>query len=340
MANENNLPKQIEISVVVPARNEAGSIRDLLERLLSQTRLPDEIVIVDGGSTDGTGNIIEEFIRAGAPVKLIRETHTLPGHARNIGVARAASEWIAFIDAGTAPSHEWLEMLAREVSMDPAVDAVYGAYEPVTDTFFKECAAIAYVPPPFETEAGVMRHTSIVSALMRRRVWETVGGFPEHLRSAEDLLFIRKVEQAGFHISRAKRAVVRWQIQPGFWPTFRRFVIYARSNVRAGLWREWQLATLVRYGVILAMFLPAIFLGWRWVLIPILIWLGMMGARGIVALRRNRRCYPAGPARNLARLFLLLPILTVVDVASLVGSMNWLVFDMFRLPRNPEVSAR
>ena len=46
-----------------------------------------------------------------------------------------------------------------------------------------------------------MRPRFIASALMRRRVWETVGGFPEHLRSAEDLLFMNQVDEANFRIA-------------------------------------------------------------------------------------------------------------------------------------------
>ena len=64
--------KAIEVSVVAPALNEEDSIRVLLEDLLNQTLKPTEIVITDGGSTDATREIIEEFIKRGEPVKLIR----------------------------------------------------------------------------------------------------------------------------------------------------------------------------------------------------------------------------------------------------------------------------
>ena len=62
----------MKVSVIVPVRDEQDSIRELLNGLLKQTRPPDEIVITDGGSVDGTPQIIEEYIRRGAPVRLIR----------------------------------------------------------------------------------------------------------------------------------------------------------------------------------------------------------------------------------------------------------------------------
>src|ERR1041385_919748 len=137
----------IEVSVVVPARNEEDSIRALIEGLLNQTLAPKEIIITDGGSTDSTIRIIEEFVAQGAPIKLFREQDSLPGRARNVGAKHARCEWIAFTDAGTRPGPNWLASITRKVSDDSAIDVVYGSYEPVVDSFFKECAAIAYVPP-------------------------------------------------------------------------------------------------------------------------------------------------------------------------------------------------
>ena len=139
----------MRISVAVPVRNETSSIRILLNELLAQTLQPAEIVLTDGGSSDDTPQIIEEFISSGAPVRLFREQQSMPGRSRNISAQHAQSDWIAFIDAGTKPGSDWLANLARRVTNDTSVEVVYGTYEPVVDSFFKECAAIAYVPAPF-----------------------------------------------------------------------------------------------------------------------------------------------------------------------------------------------
>jgi len=107
MATANNIkPDTIAISVVVPVWNEESSVRALLEGLLAQTLPPDEIVITDGGSTDRTPAIIEEFIARGAPVKLIREEFSMPGRARNQGVRHSRNEGVAFTEAGIKPELE------------------------------------------------------------------------------------------------------------------------------------------------------------------------------------------------------------------------------------------
>jgi hypothetical protein len=147
------------------------------------------------GTWASVGPLRTRFIAAGAPVKLVRVTKSMPGRARNLAVAESRCQWIAFTDAGTTLTPEWLEALTTKAHENSA-DVVYGTYEPIINSFFTECAAIAYVPPPFESDGGLVRPRSIVSALMRRQAWESVGGFPEHLRSAEDLLFMNQIERS------------------------------------------------------------------------------------------------------------------------------------------------
>jgi glycosyltransferase involved in cell wall biosynthesis len=324
-------PGAIGISVVVPVLNEEESIRILLDGLLSQTLPPNEIVVTDGGSIDATREIIEEFIGRGAPVKLVRERDSLPGRARNVGVKNASCDWIAFTDAGTRPAPDWLAELAGKAGDDGAAAVVFGSYEPVVDSFFRECAAIAYVPATTLTPNGPVRPLSIVSALMRRTVWEHAGGFPEHLRSAEDLVFMNRIEAEGYRITRAPRAVVYWTIQPGLWKTFRRFVTYSRNNIRAGLWRKWQAAIFQRYALMGIIAVPAVFLGVEWLAVPILLVLAQLVIRAIRAGHQNRHSYPAGITRSILRLLPVVVIIATLDAAAFVGSISWLLFDKLHL---------
>ena len=168
----------MKVSVIVPVRDEEESIRELLDSLLAQTLRPDEIVIVDGGSVDATPQIVEEYIRKGAPVRLIRASASLPGRGRNLGAAQAGFEWLGFTDAGIRVANNWLEALTTKAQHDDSIDVVYGFFQPVTDTLFTECAAIAYVSPAVPYEGMLIRPRSIASALLRREAWQAVNGFP------------------------------------------------------------------------------------------------------------------------------------------------------------------
>ena len=317
----------MKISVVIPVRNEEDSIRILLESLLNQTLRPDEIVITDTGSTDATPEIVSEFVKRGLPVRLLRESSALPGRGRNLAAAQAANDWIAFIDAGIRPERAWLECLAQRADDQSDVEVVYGTYEPITDSLFKLCAVMAYVAPAYEMEGRLIRPCSVASALMKRSVWDQVGGFPENLRSAEDLLFMRKIERANFKIVRAPEALVHWQVQGTAWRTFKRFVSYARNNMRAGLWREWQAPLFRRYGVVLLTMLPAFWLGPEWLLVTLFLWLSLLFARAAMAIWRNRARYPGSILENALRMLVLVPLIALLDAATIAGTLQWAIKD-------------
>lgn len=329
----------MKVSIVVPVRNEEASIRELLDSLLAQTRPPDEIVITDGGSVDATTKIIDEYIRQGAPVRLIRAGAALPGRGRNLGAAHASHEWLGFTDAGIRLANNWLEALVSRAAADESIDVVYGAWQPVTNTFFKQCAAIAYVPPPSPHNGIVTRPRFIASTLLRREAWQKVKGFPEDLRSAEDLIFMDRVEDAGYRFVFEPRAQVHWDLRPTLWSTFKRFVVYSRNNIRAGLFRQWQATILVRYGLLAALVIAALIIEPRWIWFPIALWLLMLAARAAVSIRRNRVCYPASFLQNLVRGAMVMSLLAVLDAAAIIGSIQWLLLDCFRWSRKAPVEA-
>ncbi|HIJ67657.1 MAG TPA: glycosyltransferase family 2 protein [Planctomycetes bacterium] len=89
------------IGVVIPAYNSASHIRRAIDSVLAQTRLPDEIIVADDGSTDNTADIVEGY---GAAVKLIRRPNAGASVARNTAINAVSSNWIAFLDS----DDEWL----------------------------------------------------------------------------------------------------------------------------------------------------------------------------------------------------------------------------------------
>ena len=329
----------MKVSVIVPVRDEEDSIRELLDSLLAQTHPPDEIVITDGGSVDATPQIIESYRQRGAPVKLIRAGAALPGRGRNLAAAEAKYEWLAFTDGGIRLTKDWLQSLIAKASEDTSTDIVYGSFEPVTDTFFTECAAIAYVPPPQPQQGAIMRPPFIASSLVRRAAWAEVNGFPEDLRSAEDLIFINRLAKAGYRAVFEPRALVYWQLRSTLKATFKRFLVYSLNNIRAGLFNQWQAKVLSRYAVLLLIFVTVMVIDPRWFWVPIGLWLLMLMARAIVSVRRNRNCYPGSFFRNVRRVLMVTAIIVVLDAAAIIGWVQWLFLDAFRGSRKAAVEA-
>ncbi|MDT7603724.1 MAG: hypothetical protein QOF61_1721 [Acidobacteriota bacterium] len=334
MADSTERTDGLRISVVVPVKDEEESIRALLDALLKQARRADEIVITDGGSTDRTTDIIEEYARTGAPLRLIRAGAALPGRGRNLAAAQATSDWLAFIDAGTRPSADWIASLAERVEHDPTVDVVFGAWEPRVESFFEECAAVAYAyESPVERDGVLISPPCIGSSLVRRRVWREVGGFAEDLRSGEDILFMEKIDRRKFRVAYAPRAVVRWDAPPTLWLTFKRFAIYSRHNLRAGLWRDWHATVLGRYALLLVALLAALAFGTKWISVVTALWLLMLAARAVAASYRKRGVIKSGRGRGALRLFALVPLIATIDAATILGALHWLLVDKLRLLR-------
>jgi glycosyltransferase involved in cell wall biosynthesis len=329
----------MKVSVIVPVRDEEDSIHELLDSLLAQTRPPDEIVITDGGSVDATPEIIESYKQKGLPVHLIRAGAALPGRGRNLAAARARFEWLAFTDGGIRLAKNWLEALVAKASENESIDVVYGHVEPVTDTFFTECAAIAYVPPPKPHEDVIARPRFIASSLLRREAWAKVNGFPENLRSAEDLLFMNRLDKAGYRAVFEPKAHVYWRLRSTLTSTFKRFLVYSLNNIRAGLFMEWQARILFRYAMLVVIAVAVLFIKPSWFWLPFALWVLMLVARSIVSLWRNRKCYSGSFFRNVRRAAMVIAILAVLDAAAIIGWFQWLFLDVLRGARKAPVEA-
>lgn len=111
------------MAVVVPCYNAARDLAGTLEALLRQTHMPDEIVVVDDGSTDDSADIAERY---GAPVRVVRQSNAGSASARYRGVLECASDVVVFNDAGDISLPERVERLRAALIAHPACVAAYG----------------------------------------------------------------------------------------------------------------------------------------------------------------------------------------------------------------------
>jgi glycosyltransferase involved in cell wall biosynthesis len=114
------------VSVIIPVYNCERYLAAAIRSALAQTEPPDEVLIVDDGSTDGSASVARGF---GAPVHYLSQSHTGLSAALNRGVERARGSFLAFLDADDL----WVEdKLARQLdalAADPTLDAVFGYVE-------------------------------------------------------------------------------------------------------------------------------------------------------------------------------------------------------------------
>lgn len=302
--------------MVIPVRNEVATIDRLLESLRAQTRPPDEILVVDGGSTDGTPAAVDAWGSQG--VRLLRVGPASPGRGRNLGIAAAKHEWIALTDAGIVADSHWLERLERAaIPSSPGSDVriVFGSFEPRRSTFFERCADLAYVQPLVDSRVGPIRSDSIASCLLHRALWEQVGGFPD-LRAAEDRLFLRAVRALGIQFAFAPEARVTWQLAPTPLATWSRFRSYSRHNVLANEQRNWHYGVARQWAVGAAVLLAAA-LRRKWSLVLLIP--GGAIARGVRSVGRRREGRSWWWVARPAQLAGVIGTIGLIDLATFLG---------------------
>lgn len=180
-------------SVIIPLYNKEREIEGTIRSVLSQTRLPDEIVVVDDGSTDRSAEIVQ---RIGSPlIRLVAQPNAGECAARNRAIAEARGEYLALIDADDEWEPGFLAEIEAMIGEFPGCglyctgfsvvshDGVFPARgldrRGVVENFFRDSAH---------------RYIAIPSAsCIPREVIDTVGGFPEGMKMAGDLYMWIKI---------------------------------------------------------------------------------------------------------------------------------------------------
>jgi glycosyltransferase involved in cell wall biosynthesis len=312
--------EDFKVSLIVPVRNEEASIEAFLQSLLKQDFPPDELILVDGGSTDRTKEIIEAFIAEGHNLCLITDPDAYPGRARNLAIQASRNEWVAMVDAGTLVKADWLERLVCKAAGDREANVVLGTYEPILNGLFKVSLALTYVAPATLIDGRWFRGPSTASMMLQKQVWEALGKFPEDLRACEDLLFFERLKRSDFAIRYATDALVCWHIQGSFAAVFRKFRAYSLHTLKAGLGRTWHLALAKMYAVGGLFLLLALAHHWLW-LLPMVAAFFLRAQRSI---QRRRPSLAIKQGIGIDTHLLVVCLLLCIDVAALFGAFDYL----------------
>lgn len=220
------------IAIVIPMLNEADTLSPLLAGVAKQILSPNEVIFVDAGSTDGSIAMVKNWAIqvcfGEEKVRVIANPGGMPGANRNVGVAAATSEWIAFIDAGIVPQVDWLACLWACVESSHA-RAVFGECHFEADSAFeKAVCGLSY---------GCGASMPVLPAsIFHRSVFSEIGWFREDLRAAEDLLWIRELDRIYGARVICKEAKVHYRHFPASVAAVaRKWFIYQRNLIKVGM---------------------------------------------------------------------------------------------------------
>lgn len=238
----------MHVSVITTEKNEAKTIGAFIDGLLAQSRVPDEIVICDGGSTDGTQEIIQHYIDQGASIRLVVK----PGNrsvGRNAAIAAAKHDVLALTDVGTVADPRWLEEIARPFEQ-PEVRFVSGFFKAAPETVFEEVSSTLTLWDHDNIDPATWLPSGR-SMAFRREVWQLVGGFPEQFAHNEDTPFDVSVQQAGVPFTFCRAAVVYWRPRSTWRQFYRQYHYYAIGDGEERLFALGYLKKTGIYGMVI-----------------------------------------------------------------------------------------
>lgn len=178
-----------KISVIVPVWNRVNTVERAIRSALGQTQAPQEVIVCDDGSTDGTAEILKRLAAEDSRVRLIWSDRSGgPARPRNQGIAQALGDWVAFLDS----DDEWLSsklQIQSAVARRTGSLAVCSNVTRFIPTTQARSAMIDWSGESLSFEDLVDINRVICSSvLLHRGLLSAVGGFPEMhgLRSRED----------------------------------------------------------------------------------------------------------------------------------------------------------
>jgi glycosyltransferase involved in cell wall biosynthesis len=253
------------VSVICTIKNEATALPRLLDSLVAQTRAPDEIVIVDGGSTDGTLDLLNAYTDR-LRLKIISQPGANISQGRNLAIRAATGDIICSTDAGVRLEPCWGEELVKPFEMDgerrtedrgqnasvvgrpsSVIDVVSGFFVPDPGSVYETALSATTLPVLADIQPEKFAPSSR-SIAFRKSAWQTVNGYPEWLDYCEDLIFDFALRDAGFCFAFAPRAIAHFRPRENLRAFYRQYYFYARGDGKANLFFKRH---LIRYGTYL-----------------------------------------------------------------------------------------
>jgi glycosyltransferase involved in cell wall biosynthesis len=207
------------ITAIVPLYNGARFIREALRSIIDQELVPDEVIVVDDGSTDDGAAIVAEVAKQ-YPIRLLRKENGGQSSARNMGVDHAHGDLIAFLDQDDAwhPNHltelvkPFLETRSIELGwVYSSLDEINEAGEMVAHDILKPFKSAH----PKRDLACCLREDMFIlpsASLISREAFRRVGGFDERLSGYEDDDFFLRMFLAGFDNVYLPTSLSKWRI--------------------------------------------------------------------------------------------------------------------------------
>ena len=319
------------ITLIATVLNEGDNVQHLMNSLLQQTRQPDEIIIVDGGSSDNTVEILR-YYEAQLPLKIIVQPGCNISQGRNIAIAAAQGDILAITDAGVRLSDMWVEKITQPLLENEKVSVVCGFFKADPQTTFEVAMGVTVLPVVSDINPASFLPSSR-SIAVRKSAAAMVHGYPEWLDYCEDLIFDLRLKMTQPPFVFVPDALVYFRPRSTMRAYFKQYYRYARGDGKADLWRKRHAIRYLTYLVAT----PIIIL-LAITIHPVLLFFALLGGQIYLyqPYQRLPEVMDSAPHKSALawlQVILLIPVIRAVgDVAKMLGyPVGW----HWRLQRHP-----
>lgn len=243
----------MKISFVATFFNEEKSIEGFLDSIFEQSRMPDEIVLVDGGSKDKTVARINAYKKKNKKQLILINKKGNRSVGRNAGISKATGGIVAISDAGCTLSKDWLKNIVKPFESNKA-DVVAGYYKGLAKTLFQKCLVPYVLIMPDKIDKNNFLPASR-SMAFKKSVWRELGGFPKEYSHNEDYVFAKRIKSVGYRIVFARNAIVNWIPRDNYKQAFIMFFRFALGDIEAGIVRPKVVLVFFRYTIGIVLFI-------------------------------------------------------------------------------------
>ncbi len=244
--------KLTKADIIITVFNESGTIGNLISALKKQTVQPKAVIIVDGGSTDGTYAKLKEESKKWS----VLQVYQIAGNrsvGRNYAISHGRSPIIVITDAGCIPEPNWLEEIVKPFS-DPQTRVVSGFYKGIPQNIFQKCL-IPYVLVMPDKAGKTEFFPSTRSMAIRRSVWDQSGGFDTKLNHNEDYAYAHWLKNMGIKFIFSPKAIVGWIPRKNLHQTAWMFTRFAIGDVQSKIIRPKVKLLFIRYLIFVYFFM-------------------------------------------------------------------------------------
>ena len=190
------------ISVIIPAYNREVYLVETVQSALDQTLPPSEIIVVDDGSTDRTGEIARSF---GGVVRCIRQENQGVAYARNTGVEAARGEWISFLDSDDLWAPGKLEKQMAYLKEHEEIDLIFGQMKPFLSPELTPDEVVNF-------DDRIMDACNVTALLIKKSIFEKVGPFTWEPKNVEFIEWFSRAQDLGLKEAYLPEVVVHRRV--------------------------------------------------------------------------------------------------------------------------------